>query len=225
MTTRRKFLGSIIAGGLGGIVTSGHSAPPLSRNLNPPKGKFSMQEALDLHSECLIFDGHTDTPVERVARKENVDGMMSLNRKYHMDLPRMKEVGYDAGAFIVGNGVVANVWTTMEQTLHMIEANPDDLLLVRSSKDVLRARDTGKVGILLAIEGIAKWIHGEPDILRMLYRNGVKWIGLTHGEGGLPSESKNKNEDILYLQGSPSPRKYCTPEERKIEGQTAKGLT
>ncbi|MEH6682031.1 MAG: membrane dipeptidase [Sediminicola sp.] len=229
MATRRKFIENVLAGGIGGIVTSSFAPFPILDDHGRDDRTVPLFEAQKIHDECLIFDGHNDTPVERVARGQNVSGLLESNKEYHTDFPRMKQVGYDAASFIVGNGVVANVWTTMEQTLSMIEANPDKFLLIRSSKDVLKAKETGRVGILMSIEGIAKWIQGEPDILRMLYRTGVKWVAITHGEGGSPqsgekgsSSSKGKN---IYLQGTPSPNAPCTPSERKAELNNTKGLT
>ncbi len=222
MATRRKFIGSAIAGGLGGII-----APSYINSLWANSNTISIEEAQKFHDEILIFDSHNDTPVERVARGQNVSTMLNLDKAYQTDLPRMNIAGYNAGCFIVGNGVIANVWVTMEQTLKMIKSNPDKVMLVRSSKDVARAKETGMIGILMGIEGIAKWVMGETDILRMLHRNGVNWVSITHGEGGkVPEEiPKRKRTEVTYLQGSRSPYKLLTPQERTAELKNAIGLT
>ncbi|MGH2563817.1 MAG: dipeptidase [Ginsengibacter sp.] len=239
MATRRKFIEYAIAGGLGGIVTSG-SAPSYIKDLGLNKSTVSLEEAQDLHNECLIFDAHNDTTVERVARGQNVSTLLQLDEAYQIDIPRMNIGGYNAGTFTVGNGVIANVWVTLEKTLSMIESNPEKVLLVRSSKDVVRAKETGKVGILPGIEGIAKWVMGETDILRMLYRNGVKWVSISHGEGGKPAEEvpgghtksdgsgaryKNMRTGVTYLQGSHTVAKLCTLQERAEELKKTIGLT
>lgn len=239
MSTRRKFIQSVIAGGLGGIITSG-TAPVYIKDLRKRnKMAISFDEARKLHNEVIIFDAHNDTPVERVARGENVSGLLRLNKAYDTDIPRMKVGGYNAGTFIVGNGVIANVWVTLEQTLAMIESSPEEVMLVRSSKDVVRAKETGKVGILPGIEGIAKWVNGETDILRMLYRSGVKWVSITHGEGGPdPKEVsggansssngyayKKMKAGVMYLQGTPTPFKPLTSIGRSEELKNAIGLT
>ncbi len=181
----------------------------------------------------MIFDCHNDTPVERVARGENVSTMLELDMDYHTDLPRMNTTGYDGASFIVGNGRIANVWVTMEQTLSMVESNPEKVLLVHTSDDVMRAKEAGKLGILMSIEGIAKWVMGESDILRMLYRNGIRWVAITHGEGGLGPELEEPGNPLYksmktgptYLQGSQSPYRLCTPQERRAELRNAIGLT
>ena len=236
MATRRKFIGSALTGGLVGIVTSG-SVPGYIKDLRVNKSAVSLEEAQKLHDEILIFDAHNDTTVERVARGQNVSTLLQLDNTYQTDVPRMNKAGYNAGCFIVGNGVIANVWVTIEETLSMIESNPEKVMLVRSSKDVVHAKETGKVGILMGIEGIAKWVNGETEILRMLYRNGVKWVSITHNEGGpAPEEApggptinggfyKKMRKGVTYLQGSPSPYKLVTPGGRAAELKNAIGLT
>ena len=232
MKTRREFLTKTAISGITGIISAG-IAPAYAKYLDKDKNNVSMEEAKKLHDKCLIIDGHNDTPVERVAQGKNVSTMMQRDLSFQMDFPRMKEAGFDSGSFIVGNGNIANVWVTMEQTLSLIEARPDDLMLVLSSEDTVRAKKKGKVGIMMGIEGIAKWVMGEADILHMLYRNGLRLVGITHGEGGGAPEvklsSNNQYKDIklseTFLQGTSSPVRLCTPAERADELRNAKGLT
>ena len=233
MTTRREFIEKLALGGLGGILATG-MAPAYLKDLNVNKGGVPIQDAQQFHKECLIFDIHNDTPVERVAQGEDVSTMMQVDRDYHGDWPRMNATGYDAASFIIGNGRIANVWVTLEQTLSMIESNPDKLMTVYTAGDVVRAQKTGKVGMLLSIEGIAKWVMGEADILRMLYRNGVRWVSITHGEGGLGPEL-NDPRNPLYrymrtgprqLQGSPTPSgRIINRQIKEAERRNALGLT
>jgi len=232
MNTRRGFLKRTAAGGIAGIVAAG-AAPVYAQGVRVKKSGVSLEEAQELHDKCLMIDGHNDTPVERVARGEKVSTMMRRDMSYQMDVPRMKEAGFDSGSFIVGNGLIANVWVTIEQTLSVIESNPDDLLLVLSSKDAVRAKEKGKVGVIMGIEGIAKWVTGETDILRMLYRLGVRLVGITHGEGGdEPAVKVSSNKRYrstttgpTYLQGTRSLVRLCTPQERAAEHRNAVGLT
>lgn len=232
MTTRRDFLGKVALGGIGGILAS-QTPPAFLRNLGTIREQDRLQEAREIHERCLIFDGHNDTPVERVARGMDVSTMMEYNEHYQTDYPRMSEVGYDTAAFIIGNGRIANVWVTMEQTLSMIQDHPDKLLLALEPGDILEAQNSDRVAVMMAIEGIAKWIHGQPDILRMLHRNGVRMVALTHGEGG-PDPEFEQGSNPLYrrmrsgptqLQGSRSPYRLCTPQERAAELRNAIGLT
>lgn len=177
---------------------------------------ITLEEAREVHHRMLVVDGHNDTPVERIHRGEKPIAWETRDTAYHMDIPRMKEGGFHAGFFIVGNGPTANVRVTIEQTLASIEKNPDDLMLVHRSKDVETARETGRIGILMTIEGAGRWLEGELDILGLYHRLGVRCIGITHGEGG---------EDRAFLQKSKSPFGACTPADRDFQRKNAGGLT
>jgi len=215
MDTRREFLRKTTAGGIAGIVASG-AAPAYSKDRGEKKNGISLEQAQELHDKCLIIDGHNDTPVERVARGERPFNWKQRDPEYHTDIPRMKEGGYDAGFMIVGNGLRANVWVATERILTQIDLYPDDLMLVLSSKDVLRAQKTGKIGVILSIEGAAKWLIGEADILRYLHRHGLRLLGISHGEGG---------DDPTFLQGTKSLYRQCTQAERENDRKNAGGLT
>ena len=175
-----------------------------------------IEEARAVHSRILVFDGHNDTPVERVHRGEAPLNWMQRDPAYHMDVPRMREGGFDGGFFIVGNGPTADVMYTLERTLQQIDAHPDALRLILSSQDVEEARTRDQIGILMAIEGAQRWLRGELDMVRLFYRLGIRCLGITHGEGG--------NEEG-FLQGSRSPFGPCTLAEREAERKNALGLT
>ncbi|MHB9029090.1 MAG: dipeptidase, partial [Candidatus Latescibacterota bacterium] len=87
---------------------------------------------------------------------------------------------------------------------------------VLSSKDAVRAGKTGKVGVILAMEGAGRWLDGKVEIQRILYRLGFRLIGLTHGEGG--------NQPTM-LQSTRSPFGPCTMADRESERKNAGGLT
>ena len=174
------------------------------------------QQARALHDRILVFDGHNDTPVERVHRGEAPLNWLQRDPAYHMDIPRMREGGFDGGFFIVGNGPTADVMFTLERTLAQIDANPGDLRLILSSQDVIDAKTRGQIGILMTIEGAQRWLRGELDMVRLFYRMGIRCLGITHGEGG---------EEEGFLQGSKSPFGPCTVAERNAERTSARGLT
>ena len=177
---------------------------------------ISLQEAREVHRRILVFDGHNDTPVERVARGERPFRWAQRDEALHMDIPRLREGGFDGGFFIVGNGPTAPVLVTIERTLAQIEAAPEALQLVLSSAQVLGAKETGRIGVLMGIEGAGRWLDGELDMVPFYYRLGVRSLGITHGEGGA---------DKGMLQASKSPFGPCTLAEREAERKNAGGLT
>jgi len=205
MTTRREFVIGAAAAGL--------AAASQSRVKKPG---VTLEQARAVHQRALIIDGHNDVPVERIHRGEKPFRWKQRDPAYHTDLPRMKEGGYDAGFFIVGDGPTANLWVTIDQVLSQIEANPDDFLLVLRSQDAVRAGKEGKVGVLMAIEGAGRWLDGKVEVLRILDRLGVRSVGITHGEGGNQPGA---------LQGSRSPYGRATPQQREAERKNAGGLT
>ena len=215
MKTRREFLKSAAAGGIAGIVASG-IAPVLAKAAGSAK-QVSPEEAAAVHKRCLIVDGHNDVPVERVARKENPLNWMQRDLSYHTDVPRMKGDGQQYTAFmIVGNGPIANVWSTLERVQEQIEAYPKDIMKVLTSADAVRAGKTGRVGVMMSIEGAGKWLEGRIETLHVFHRLGVRAVGITHGEGG---------SDAASLQGAPSIYRECTMEERDKDRKESIGLT
>ncbi|MFC1606469.1 dipeptidase [Candidatus Latescibacterota bacterium] len=205
MTSRREFLKRASAGGISGIIASG-TVPVYAKNVRLKKTGVSIEEAQVVHDKCLIIDGHNDMPVETVARGERKLQWNKRDLAYHTDIPRMKEGGYDAGIFIVACTLSSNIWVTTELMLSEIDEHPDDLLLVLSSQDTIRAKETGKIGIIMGIEIIGHWANEEIDIVRLLYRLGVRSIGL------------------LYMQGTKSSMKACTPAEREEYRKNCIGL-
>jgi len=179
--------------------------------------KVSLEQAQEVHRKALIIDGHNDTLVERVHRGESpLQWMQRDPAAYNSDVPRMQEGGIDSAFFIVGDGLDADILVTMERTLAQIEEHPEDLSLVLRSGDIEQAHESGKVSVIMTIEGAAKWLDGEIDKLRLYYRLGLRAFGITHGEGG--SESH-------FLQGSRSPTGLCSNAEREDARQSAQGLT
>ena len=178
--------------------------------------KVTLEEAAELHRRLLVFDGHNDTPVERVHRGEAPLNWRQRDVAYNMDVPRMREGGFDGGFFVVGNGPTADVLVTLERTLDRLEADRDVLHLILRSADVIEARERSRIGILLSIEGAGRWLNGELDTARLYYRLGVRALGITHGEGG---------DEPGFLQGSRSPFDFCSQQDREDERRNAAGLT
>ncbi len=215
METRRDFLKKTTAAGIAGIVAAG-MAPGYAKAARS-KQKVSEEQARALHRKCLIIDGHNDTPVERVARKENPMNIMQRDMAYHTDVPRMKGDGQQYNAFmIVGNGPTANVWITTERLMRQIEKNPRDMMQVKTSQDAVRAGKQNKVGCIFSIEGAGRWLEGNIERVYIYHRLGFRLIGITHGEGG---------KDPAMLQGAPSLYRPCTAEERENDRKNTIGLT
>jgi membrane dipeptidase len=216
MDTRREFFMKTATAGIAGIIAA-RTAPAYAGDVGVKKTGVSLEDAWKVHRKCLIIDGHNDTPVERIARKENPLKWIQEDKSYHTDIPRMKGNGQQYCAFmIVGNGLIANVWVTAERVLEDIKAYPKDMRLVLSSKDAVNAGKSGQVGIILSIEGAAKWLDGNLEVQHILYRLGVRLLGISHGEGGA---------DPKMLQVSRSTVSLCTQQDRDEARKNAIGLS
>ena len=196
MKTRREFLKKTAACGIAGIIASKVTPVFALENANIKK-IYSIEHAREVHKKVLMIDGHNDTPV---------DGKSPFNWEKQdppkaVDIPEMKEAGYNAGFFIVGDGQSSNVWVTMERTLELIETHPKDLMNVFKSKDAILAKEKKKIGVMMSIEGIGPWLDGNIDTLKLFHRFGIRLAGITHGEGG--NEKK-------HLQATMSAYRYST---------------
>ncbi len=215
METRRTFLQNTATAGIAAILAA-RVAPAFAKE-RAPKGGVTLEQAWAVHRKCLIVDGHQDTSVRRFARKQDPKSWMQRDTSYHSDIPRMTEGGQQyTGLFLIEDSSVTSLWTITEFLLQQLDEHPDKLMLVTSSKDAVRAGKTGKVGILLEIEGPARWLNGNVDILRLLYRLGLRSVHITHGEGG---------SEPTFLQGTRSITGACKPEDRESQRRNAVGLT
>ena len=143
-----------------------------------------MAESLDaetIHQESIIIDTHCDT-LGRV-----YEGQWRLGERSSLgqfDLPRAIDGGLTAefmATFVdnrrPGDGI--------RQSLHFIDvyyeelaAFPDLALAATTTADIIRAKEEGKVALLLSMEG-AEGLSGDLRALRLFYRLGLRSLGLT----------------------------------------------
>ncbi len=160
--------------------------------------KLMTDEATTLHQEAVVVDGHCDTLLGICD-----DGLFGMMKKAtnqperslsgprdvgHLDLPRLREGGVDAQFFACYTPPFYKPDRGMESVLLLIdtfyrelEAHGDAIGLALSVDDILTLKNEGKVAAILAIEG-AEAIGTELANLRILYRLGVRSIGLTWNE-------------------------------------------
>jgi membrane dipeptidase len=121
-----------------------------------------------------------------------------------------------AGLFLIEDATITDLWTITEFLLEQIDSHPDIFSLALTPGDLVRAGKAGKIGVVMEIEGPARWLNGNINVLRILYRLGVRNIHITHGEGG---------DDPIYLQGTSSISSPCTPRDRENQRKNFVGLT
>ena len=148
------------------------------------------EAALQLHRSALVIDLHADTtiPIRWLDYDFVRRHRFRLPQKigfYHCDLPRMKEGGYTGQFFGLGTFPYpeercadacleqARIWQ------EICRLHDRDLSLVTTADGIRKARQEGRLAVLLGIEG-GHNIGTELGKLAKFYAAGVRYIGLAH---------------------------------------------
>src|SRR5262245_56188626 len=121
-------------------------------------------QALALHRECLVFDGHNDLPWEVRTQAGSSFDIANIARgveKFHTDIPRLKKGGVGAvfwSAYVPSDGPAQRVAAhqDLEQIdviYRMVRRYPETFELARTADDVVRIRKAGKIASLIGLEG------------------------------------------------------------------------
>lgn len=144
--------------------------------------------ATALHNSSLVIDTHCDTILE-VMRGRRSLGVRSSEG--HLDFPRLREGGVAAQFFAVYIEPEYKPDRGLERALEVldrlyteVDTYPDQAEVALSVADIHRIRQAGKVAVVLAIEGGEAIGHNLAN-LRMLYRLGVRSIGLVWNQRNL----------------------------------------
>lgn len=142
-------------------------------------------EALRIHYNAIVLDGHIDTPTLMLDRRYQFTERHTANEA-HVDLPRMFEGGLDGGFFSIyvapsygeGDGAMQRAMAMIDAVERQV-ATTDSAEIATTADDILRITRSDRKAILLGLEG-GHATAGRNDRLRALYDRGVRYITLTH---------------------------------------------
>ena len=166
---------------------------------------MNSEEALDLHKESLVIDGHNDSIVAMIrSGNRNLDGTSKSKwpkyegavgylRQYYnnpekkflqLDLKKMKKGGVDAAFFAID---CTRPWSNnllygmdgLGYFMNEIEANKEAITIARNASELIDTKKRGKIGAFLAIEN-SDVFERSPYIMPLFYQLGVRSVTLTH---------------------------------------------
>jgi membrane dipeptidase len=150
------------------------------------------EEALRIHREALVIDGHNDLPWQFRSKDDLSFDRIDITRRQkqlHTDIPRLRQGGLGAqfwSAFVPAETRKKGtaVRETLEQidVIHrMVAAHPDTFEMAYSPDDIERIHARGKIASLIGVEG-GHSIDNSLGVLRMYHRLGVRYLTLTHSD-------------------------------------------
>lgn len=153
------------------------------------------KEALKIHKDAIVIDGHCDVPM---LLSQNID--LSKKRKEgEFDLQRMKEGNVDVSLFAIFTPNSEDEKEPLKRALNILnsiydflEKNNKEIAILKSSEDILNLKKIKKNGIMISMENASP--IEEISFLKIFYELGVRVIGLTHMENNKICDSSTSEK-------------------------------
>jgi len=129
-----------------------------------------------------VFDAHCDTALDMLDSALDIG---VLNRKGHIDIPRMKKGGVAVQVFAlwlsrsyIPGQAAHRVLSLLDCVLGAIQKNSDSMELALTAEEAEKIHARGKIAAFISIEG-GEAIENDLGLLRDFYRLGVRSMTLT----------------------------------------------
>ncbi len=157
-----------------------------------PKTVVVTPEALKIHKESFVFDGHNDLPWAIRTSGSSSFSKLDISKpqpQLHTDIERLRKGNLGAQYWSVYVPVSSmKKGTALSDTVQqidlvhaMIERYPETFQLALSYDDILKARGAGKIASLIGVEG-GHSIENSIQNLRRLFQLGARYMTLTHSD-------------------------------------------
>lgn len=143
--------------------------------------QLSAQDYQKIHNKAILVDTHNDFLTQTMEKNFIFD--TDLKGKTHSDLNRMREGGVDVQFFSVwSDGEKLNPYAFAIRQIDSLDAvikrNPDKIVKVANSKELLKAVKQHKIAALIGVEG-GHQFENDLGKLEALYNRGTRYITLT----------------------------------------------
>jgi len=145
--------------------------------------------AIALHKQATVIDGHSDFPIE--VDRCRARGETAILEKRH--LPNLVQGGVDIEVLAVWCDSYLDVLNTPMKVLKVMDDLHQELQesekfhLITSYDDITRAKNAGKIGLLLQLEG-TRPIRDNLFLLRTYYILGLRQVGLTWNQRNIVAD-------------------------------------
>ena len=128
----------------------------------------------EIHLSAILVVAHDHRPIAADIPSMRAGGVTAKLYQFALDVD--VERGYESSAERA-EGWLRLAAQGLEQALGEIEAHGDQCLLARTAGDIRRAKEEGKVAIMLGTEG-ARWLEGRLEPLHLFHRLGLRELQL-----------------------------------------------
>jgi membrane dipeptidase len=148
-------------------------------------------EALEIHRQCIVIDGHNDLPwkMRKEGRSFDQWDIAQPRPEMHTDIPRLRKGGVGAQFWSVYvpvdegyNGTALSA--TLEQIAmvrEMLRRYSDVFEFASTADDIVRIQKQGKIASMIGVEG-GYSIENSLANLGRLYKLGTRYMTLTHND-------------------------------------------
>ena len=148
---------------------------------NSTDNKSESKTFEEIHNQAIFVDSHNDILLQTMGKGYIIDH--DLTGKTHSDLDRMKVGGLDVQFFSVwSDGNQKNPYnfanTQIDSLDAVIKRNPNKIIKVANTKELLNTVTQNKIAALIGLEG-GHQIEDDLKKLDSLYNRGVRYITLT----------------------------------------------